>query len=209
VKKRSHVKSLLQGLVRKFDGDFCKAVLIWIMTMILRYGISALVLVCFVGQALAQGPNQVRSPFKVGEVPQYKVKWTFIRLGTVVIRQLQSGSADTTSYLLELSVQSAPALPFLDVHFTNQSLLSVISQSIVRETIISGKDPSEKTIYSYEPSNLQIIMEDSAGGRLIRKDSLKAETACYDALGLLMLSRQLIGPVAHAPDAQRIPDRPN
>ena len=187
MKYYTRAKSLLPSLAKKLDGDWWRAVLIWIITMIFRYGVSFLVLSCSIGQALAQTSEQARSPFKVGEVLRYKVKWAFLRLGTVVIRQLPADSTDATACVVEMSVQSAPALPFIDVHFTNRTCLSSISQSILRETIVSGNDSSEKTTYRYDSSSLHIIMDDSAGGSLVNRDSVKAETPCYGALGLLML----------------------
>lgn len=187
------LKSTLSRAFKATDGDWWRVLVLWILTMILRYGIWCVVIVGIIGQSSAQGQSIERAPFKVGEILRYKVKWAFIRLGTVAIRQLPADSTDTTAYLLEMSVQSAPSLPFIDVNFVNQTYLTVASQSITRETIISGRDPSEKTVYWSDSSNHQIVMEDSVKGKLVKKDSVRSETPCYDALGLLMLSRGLIG----------------
>jgi hypothetical protein len=193
MRKDSHRKSALTSLAKKLDGDWWRVILIWIVTMILRYGVSLLVLFCSVNQTFGQTSQQVRSPFKAGEILRYKVKWAFIRLGTVVIRQLPADTTDTTACLAEMSVHSAPALPFINVNFVTETYLTKTSQSVTRETIVSGEDSSERTNYWYDSANLQIVMEDSADGKLVRRDSVEAETPCYDALGLLMLSRGLIG----------------
>lgn len=174
-------------------GIWWRVIIIWIVVMILRCAASFLVLFCLVGQTTAYSQTQHRTPFKAGEVLRYKVKWTFIRLGTVVIRQLPADSTDTTAFLLEMSVHSAPALPFINVNFLNSTYLTTISQSVALETIVSGENSSQRTTYRYDSANLQILMEDSADGKLVKRDSVKAAAPCYDALGLLMFSRGMIG----------------
>jgi hypothetical protein len=173
--------------------DWWTVFALWIAAMLLRHGIWCMFVVGFVALPSAEAQLLQRHPFKVGEVLRYKVKWAFVRLGTVTIRQLPVDSSDTTVSVLEMSVQSAPALPFIDVNFTNQTHLSFLSQSLLKELVISGKNPSQKTIYRYDSSSLQMMMEDSAEGKSVRRDSVKLTDPCYGALGLLMLSRGLIG----------------
>jgi len=151
------------------------------------------VILMLADRSTAQEQPRPRAPFMVGEVLRYKVKWTFFRLGTVTIRQLSANSSDPTQFLLEMSVQSNPSLPFIDVNFLHQTHLTTASQCLVRETIISGEDPSERTLYWYDAASQQIFMVDSAGGKLTRRDSLLIKAPCYDALGLLMRSRGLSG----------------
>jgi hypothetical protein len=48
-------------------------------------------------------------------------------------------------------------------------------------------------VYRFDRRTGQIMMEDSLRGECIRRDSLRWEKECYDALGLLMHSRRLGG----------------
>lgn len=158
--------------------------------MLLRYGLSCLILSTALSPVRAQNGQGARRPFIAGEVLQYKVKWTYLRLGTVTITQTAS---DSGLFLIHMSVRSNPSLPFIDVNFRNHSMLSERSQSLTEEVITSGKDTGEKTVYWFDRATRQLLMEDSLLGRRTRRDSLSWVTECYDALGLLMLSRLSAG----------------
>jgi hypothetical protein len=181
---RAHV------LQRLINGDWWRILLIWIVTMLLRYGLVCAMLLIVPVQTFAQTGMVSRRPFIAGEFMRYKVKWSFVRLGTVTIRQVP---ADSGKFLVQMSVQSAPALPFIDVRFNNQTYVTEQSQSLDEETIVSGKDLNEKTVYWFDRKTGYIVMEDSLKGERIKRDSLKWEKECFDALGLLMYSRRFAG----------------
>jgi hypothetical protein len=186
--KRKTTAAILLQRIRR--SDWWRILIIWIVTMLLRYGLWCLMMMFLTDQAFAQPTASWKSPLIAGEVMTYKVKWSFIRLGTVTIRQF---AADSGRVLIQMSVQSAPGLPFIDVHFYNQTYVSNESQSLREEIILSGKDKNEKTVYWFDQRTKHIMMEDSISGERVRRDSVSWEKECYDALGLLMHSRCMAG----------------
>jgi len=172
---------------RIIDSDWLRIVLIWIVTMLLRYGLAGILLCVVTGETFAQTNGNTLGPLIPGEVLRYKVKWLLVRLGTVTIHQIP---ADSGRMLVKMSVQSAKGLPFIDVHFDNQTYVSERSQSLDEETILSGSDPSEKTVYWFDRRTEHIMMVDSLKDKQTRRDSLNWASECYDALGLLMYSRR-------------------
>jgi hypothetical protein len=122
---------------RTFAGRWRRVLLLWIMSMLIRYFLGVLLLLPAAEQSFAQSPAEHHDPLVAGKVLRYKVKWSFIRLGTVTIRQVP---ADSGRMLLQMSVQSTPSLPFIDVHFSNQTYVTGESASIQEETIFSGKE---------------------------------------------------------------------
>lgn len=179
--------SILERMVK---SDWWRILLIWIVTMLVRYALACVFLLMIAGQSYAQTGVGGRRPVIAGEVLRYKVKWSFIGLGTVVIRQI---TADSGKVLVQMTVQSAPGLRFIDVNFNDQTYVSEQSQSIEEETIYSGKDLGEKTVYWFDRKTGHIMMEDSLNGTRTKRDSLRWEKECYDALGLLMHSRRFAG----------------
>jgi hypothetical protein len=167
-------------------SDWLRIVLIWALTMLIRYGLGCLVVLFAACSVSAQTTPNHRRPVIAGEVMKYKVKWSFIRLGTVTIRQLP---ADSGSVLVSMDVQSAPGLPFIDVHFSNRTYVSELSQVMQQETIVTGRDSCDKTVYRFDRKSGYVVMEDSRKGERTRLDSLHWDKECYDALGLLFHSR--------------------
>jgi hypothetical protein len=174
---------------RMSRSDWVRILLIWILTMIVRYGLAG-VLIFFITGTLSAQPSERRHPVIVGEVMKYKVKWSFLRLGTVTIRQVP---ADSGNVLVQMTVQSAQGLPFINLHFSNQTYLNERSQAIQEETILSGTEMCDKTVYRHDRKSAFLIMEDRRGGEKWRCDSLKWEKECYDALGLMFHGRLWAG----------------
>lgn len=63
--------------------------------------------------------------YQPGEMLQYKVRWGFIRLGTIIITTtLDSNLKKTTYYRITMKVQSSPYLPFISIDETNHSTIN-------------------------------------------------------------------------------------
>lgn len=186
------VRSVTMQTIRKADGDWWRILSIWLVTMVLKYGIWCLLALIGISESRAQQRIHAVSPFSAGEVLRYKVTWSFIRLGTVIVEQ-RADSTNPGSFLVSMSVTSTPSLPFISVDFLNETLLSDDRQTITRETIFSGKDRSLQTMYSYEADRGLILAHEYNRGAVSSVDSLTAEEPCYDALGLFMTSRLLNG----------------
>jgi len=175
------------------DSNWWRVLTLWILTEAFRIAISLIALaVVFTVQVPAQEEG-TRRPFQSGEVLQYKVKWSFIRLGTVVIRQELTNPDDPSTFCVRMTVRSAQGLPFINVHFINQTILWKYQPSVRTEMIVSGDDETVRTSYIYDSTIGQVIMIDSAQGKLVRRESIPSAIPCFDALGLLMMARIFSG----------------
>jgi hypothetical protein len=87
--------------------------------------ISGLLFILLACPILAQQANGIRSVFQSGEELQYKVKWSFFRIGTIVIRTVRDTSwLDSSLYRMTMSLESSDGLPFVNVHDQNESLIN-------------------------------------------------------------------------------------
>ena len=124
------------------------------------------------------------TPFKDGEVLRYKVKWGFIRLGTIEISQQIINSPFSSRYLVQLQAKS-----------TNFSVvLNADSPTHLDFVLKQNKDKETKTVYRYDLQNRLIHMESWEEGNLVKSSSLFYEDAYYDPLGLIMMMRCLSAP---------------
>jgi hypothetical protein len=169
--------------------DYMLICLLWLITMALRYFLVILVTVSTVSLAVAQ-PAARRSVFMPGETLQYKVKWGFFRLGTVVITQQPCDSRKAEPRLLSMSVHSASGLPFISVHFLNSSFKSPNALWVSEETIITGEDSSDRTTYWQDTAAKMLYRTRTTKGcDNFSFDSSHVDGLSYDALGLLMMAR--------------------
>jgi hypothetical protein len=167
-------------------ADYLLICVLWLITIALRYFLIILVIVSTTSTAVSQ-PSVRSSVFMPGETLQYKVKWGFFRLGTVLITQQQ---CDSGICLLSMSVHSASGLPFISVHFVNTSFKSPHALWVVEETIITGEDSTDLTAYWQDATTKTLFCKRSIkGSERSSLDSLHLEGVCYDALGLFMMAR--------------------
>ncbi|MBI2619303.1 MAG: DUF3108 domain-containing protein [Ignavibacteriales bacterium] len=137
--------------------------------------------------------NTEKAPFSHGEVLQYKVKWNFIRLGTVIVHQEQLPMGNTEKYLVRMDVRSAAGLPFINVNFINEAVLQKDVPSLEYVRVISGDDPTIFSTFVHDRSREILIATDSAQGTCLRSDSMRWNGFLYDALSLFMATRVLSG----------------
>ena len=77
---------------------------------------------CFL---IAQEGNVSPKVFQSGEELHYKVKWNFLRLGSIIVRaKRDSLSTDTSVYRLVMIVRSNPDLGVVNIHEYNESVVS-------------------------------------------------------------------------------------
>ena len=135
----------------------------------------------------------VSTPFRDGERLTYKVKWGFIRLGTLHIRQsiVDPFSEDTMHIVLD--GRSAAGLPFINVQFLTTALLDVHRPSNIRYELISGPDQRARTLYATDSTGSRAIAMSSEDGLVSRTDTLSADPPFYDGTGLLMFVRCATG----------------
>ena len=95
-------------------------------------------------------PGQI---LQAGERLEYKVKWNFLRIGTIIVRTERDTTAgDSSFYRLFMTVASNPALMFLHILEFNESLVSGYDPHSRK---YMGKhlngDDSVLITYSYDP----------------------------------------------------------
>jgi hypothetical protein len=74
----------------------------------------------------AQDSAYVNPVFQVGEELQYKVKWKFIRLGTITFRTLRDSTCGkSTDYKILMTVESNPDISFVWIREHNESVIDV------------------------------------------------------------------------------------
>ncbi len=77
----------------------------------------------------AQQASTRNSVFQAREELRYKVKWSFFRVGTIIVRtERDSSSSDPSLYKLVMIVESNPNLFFLSkIHEYNESQVNAMS----------------------------------------------------------------------------------
>lgn len=121
------------------------------------------------------------TPFKDGEVLLYKVKWGFIRLGTIEISQHIIDSSFSSRYLVQLQAKS-----------TNfRVILNADSPTNSNFVLKQNKEKEITTVYRCDPQEHLILMESWEEERLVRRSSFFYEDAYYDPLGVIMMMRCL------------------
>lgn len=62
--------------------------------------------------------------FQSGEILKYKVKWSFFRLGSIIIKTtLDSNYRNQDHYQISMAVQSSPYIPFINIDEINETLV--------------------------------------------------------------------------------------
>lgn len=160
------------------------------------------VLVCFlclvVAPSFVPHPtwSQLRyvpTPFRPGEQLTYSVKWGFIRLGTIRVRQSMAAPMTGDTLLVELEGASAAGLPFISVQFLTTALLDVQRPVNIRYELLSGSDRRSSTVYATDGSRSSALAVTTEDDRVVRTDSLQADPPFYDGTGLFMFTRCAAG----------------
>lgn len=141
---------------------------------------------------LAPLPAQFRySPdaFRPGEVLTYKVKWSFIRLGTITVRQELTDPGFPQYFQVWLNGESAVGLPFIDVFFRSTSLLDRNDPTNILYELMVDREDRVRTAYIYDPANARAFAVGTQGGDVTRLDTLPAPIPYYDGPGLYMFAR--------------------
>lgn len=127
--------------------------------------------------------------FSCGEKLRYKVRWTFIRLGTVEIEQcaIDPNAPDLRQF--KMSVKSAVGIPFVDLDFTHTATAALDPLDLKTLTIQHRTEDSLHTTYTIDGVRNQLVVVDSSRGEVILSDTLAIGQKCYEAVSLLFLAR--------------------
>lgn len=135
-----------------------------------------------VNLAPAQALLYKSTPFKDGEILRFKVKWGFIRVGTVEISQRIIEPSYPPWYLVQMRASSTEF----------KVVLHASSPTNSRFVLEKGKEKQTRTVYWYDSQQNLILMENWENGNLLRRTSHSYEDAYYDVLGLIMMMRCLL-----------------
>ncbi len=174
-------------------GDWLRILILWTLVMILRYGVFCLLLFAGAQNCLSQENLVNRSAFKAGEVLRYKVKWSFIRLGSLEVRQELCDSADRACYRIILTAESAQGLPFIDIYFVNQGKVSTETLESLEFTSDIGREKRNRSVHQTDTAAKLLALTEFVDNNLIRSDTLHLNQLVYDDPSLFMLFRCLAG----------------
>ena len=182
------VRSIQHIRISRFlNYNIIKIFGLWVLVELLRLLIASLVVLALLLPSPLMAQGSAGSPFFSGERLTYRVKWMFIRLGTIEITQQIPESPGTQVHALSMRVQSAKGLPFFTLDFEHRTCLSVSPLRMHEETIRTYTEPHSVTHYCRQAHAL--VMTDSVSGQLTRYEVIQTDTCCYDAISLLMFVR--------------------
>jgi hypothetical protein len=144
-------------------------------------------------QSTAAPSSYTSRPFSDGEMLRYAVRWKFIRLGSIVIRQESRQVGARMLMQVRMTAKSASGLPFIDVRLRNKALLQPGFPHCLDFSMKTEHDPAELTRYQLDTSAAILTMELHDREKLLTRKTLKESRRVYDAVGMFMLVRGLAG----------------
>lgn len=130
------------------------------------------------------------SAFSDGEWLKYKVKWGFIRLGTIEVFQEALPDAAPPAYRVMMRARSA-RLQLINVFFINEGIVNPRQPTLQQFKITVGRDARDVTTYTSDPLTGSVLMRKTVGERPVLRDSLTYSGDLYDAIGTFMMIRCL------------------
>jgi hypothetical protein len=162
------------------------------MRRLFAIGIVSLALGC---DAAGGEPPRFSSTVAPGEELRYKVKWNFLRLGTVTLRVFLDSSCSGGAYFkTTFLVESNPDLGVLAIRDYNESL---VDGSTLRCQQYTGKqwngDSYKEMSYRFHPSEGQVVCSSrsTASATVTRVDTVTAPEGFVEGPSLLMVARCL------------------
>ncbi len=143
----------------------------------------------------SQDSGLARGVFQPGEILRYRVKWTFLRLGTLTLRsERDTSSTDGSDFKLVLQVESNPDLRFLWVQEYNES--HVDSKSLCTRHFLArhrnGDDLSEiRQLYDQKTQTARSSEVDMNTGKVLLSTAFENVPPFVDGAALLFKTRAL------------------
>lgn len=160
------------------------------MRRVLLFGLMVLAL-----RALAQDGKETRGSkvFQCGEDLRYKVKWNFVRLGTVTIRTLRDSTCTgPNDFKLVLIVESNPYLGFIWIYDWNASLMdaNALFAKSFHARHRNGDDCVEiRHVYDKMTRKALFSQVDGNSGKTLNDDTLTDVNPFVDGVSLFFYSR--------------------
>ncbi len=157
--------------------------------------ITAFILLLPVFRGTAQDVNDKYSsaPFAKSEVLRYSVHWTFVKLGTIELRQKLYEYKGEPRSKLQLIARTASGVPFINLDVRDLSYLTPEDPRCTDFTVEKNDDVESKKRYIYDPASTTFTLLHTEGNKKeVRKDKQEPKR-CYDPLGFIMYMRGLAG----------------
>jgi len=174
-------------------GDWLRILVLWLTVMLLRYGFFCLFVLASVEISFSQNKEMTQSAFQAGETLRYKVKWSLLRLGSLVVQQELADSTHSGRYRIILTAESARGLPFIDVFFVNRGVISTETLAGLEFTSDVGRNKESKFVHQIDTSAMTFILNEFEHEQLVHSDTLVLNALTYDDPGLFMFFRCLAG----------------
>jgi hypothetical protein len=157
--------------------------------------VFSLLLLVLGSEARNQTASRVSPVFQAGEELRYKVKWNFLRLGTVTIRTLHDSLCTAPEeYRILMIVESNPDLSFIWIREFNESMMDARSLSS-RQFRAKHRNGDQLTCiqHSYDGTTRMAIsrVEDGNSGTIIRSDTLRNVSPFVEGPSLFLAARCL------------------
>lgn len=169
-----------------------------------RILVALLAMASLTGKIVSQD-TRLQTILQPGEELQYKVRWKFLRLGTLTIRtELVDSSLDHPKYRVVMIVQSNPKLPFVDIDEYNACVMD--SDALMSKEYFgdfrNGKDRTEiRTKYDETYGRVFYSVKDINTGKFLATDTLENIQPYVDGPSLLTYTRW----VSHAVGIYNVP----
>lgn len=124
---------------------------------------------------------------------RYSVRWSFVRLGSIALRQRCAPIADGSAALVTLAARFASGLPFIEMNVRDRSLLDA-EDPRCREFIVRKEhEPASVKKYTYDRNSRMLALEITEAGQPAVRRQREERRDFYYALGVIMLLRGLAG----------------
>ncbi len=133
------------------------------------------------------------SPFAEKEVLRYSVHWTFVKLGTIELRQKMYSYKGGTRNKLQLIARTASGVPFINLDVRDISYLTPEDPRCMDFTVEKSDDVESKKRYIYDPARETFTLLHTEGNKKEDRKVRQEPRRCYDPLGFLMYMRGLAG----------------
>lgn len=133
---------------------------------------------------------------QVGEVLRYRVSYSFFHIGTIVVKVLDKRiEKGRTVYKAKAIIDSAPGLPFVNLHirFTSEFDEDLFSYSWIAED--SSKDETLMRVLTFDYDSNRVFLargkKTPADSFIVEKiDTAKITAHCQDGLSLFFFARE-------------------
>ena len=164
----------------------------------MKLGVKALTMALALAAPAVGGEGaKTTGVFQPGEELTYKVKWNFVRLGTIILQTVQDSScSDRNDFKIVMIVQSNPDLPFIWIREYNESLINALSLSSRRFKARHRNGEDYYAVTQVHDGSLRTVAytrTDLNSGALLRTDTLQNVSDYVEGPSLLFYARCIAG----------------